>query len=91
MSGQEDMPPPAAAAPFVIESGMRTSQGDESADADTLTIGEKYENDAQATPDPATDPKGADRAIHDAAATLGDPQYHPAGAQNEEDKPNNTA
>jgi hypothetical protein len=70
---------------------MRTGQGDESADEDTLTIGEKFENDAPATPDPATDPEGADRAIHDAAATLGDPHYHPDGAENDEDKPNNTA
>jgi len=75
MSGQEDMPPPAAAAAPLIESGMRTGQGDESADADMLTIGEKYEGDAS---DPATDRDGAAEAVHDAAAVLGDPDYQPA-------------
>lgn len=65
--------------PPVIESGMRSGQGDESGSADTLTIGEKYDADAPAPPDAATDPEGAEHAVHDAAAALGDPNYHPAG------------
>ncbi len=69
MSNQEDASP---AAPPVIESGMRTGQGDDSDDADTLTIGEKYENDA---PNPASDPEGAADAVHDAAIALGDLDY----------------
>lgn len=78
MPDEENASPPAA--PLVIESGMRTGQGDESGSDDTLTIGEKYEDDT--APDPAADTDGTAEAVHDAALALGDPDYRPAAGDN---------
>lgn len=72
-------PEPAAQTPVVIapqamESGMRTGQGDENNDADSLTIADKYGDEA---PDAPQNPAETVEAVHDAAAALGDPDYRP--------------
>jgi len=81
MSDEENTAAPPAPLP-VIESGMRTGQGDESDDADTLTIGGTHTGDAHPAPDPATDPHGAAESVHEAAAVLGDPDYRLADEEN---------
>ena len=54
--------------PVLIESGMRTGQGDEDDGAESLTIGEKYDDetpDADAASEPAQ--------VYEAAVALGTP------------------
>ena len=54
--------------PILIESGMRTGQGDDDDDAESLTIGEKYD-DETAGADAATEPT----QVYEAAVALGTP------------------
>ena len=54
--------------PILIESGMRTGQGDEDNDAESLTIAEKYDDETTAA-DAATEPT----QVYEAAVALGTP------------------
>ena len=84
MSDEQNLTAPMGAGPApLIESGMRTGQGDEDGDADTLTIGEKLDGDVPPAPDPAADPEGAAEAVHEAAVVLGDPNYQVVSGENE--------
>ena len=76
MNATDPTPTPPQQRPAEIESGMRTSQGDEDDDTDALTIADKHADEAD---DVLSAPPDTEQAVEEAAALLGDPDYKPDG------------